>query len=203
MKIKSQSVAYLDHHVITSFGFTALRIGVAISVGVAFLFVGVEQSKVFAVLGALVIIAFDYFDGKFFNASPVAEEKSWRILRRKTDSVADRLVIQLVCIPLLVTDFSFIWVYSAILLREVVISGYNVSLYKRGILVYPKAVAKIACAFVGLSGISYLLLSPLPTFFVTAAMMVLSGYALMEYKKRVPDAGLVLSEKYDLPVEVF
>lgn len=202
MKAEIQSLAYRDHNLIASTGFTVLRFLIALGIGVAFLQFGAGTTKEFAVTGTLLIVAFDYFDGIYFAKSPVASQKDWRIFRRKADSIADRLVIQLVCIPLLLTDPAFFWFYVAIALREAVISGYNSWLYQKGIIVYPSNIAKFACAFVSLVGISYLTLPSIVTSMITGIMLVFSGLSLLDYRRRVSEANVIEPKSNDDPYEI-
>jgi phosphatidylglycerophosphate synthase len=203
MKNGSQSLAYRDpHFAIWSFGITSIRVLGAIFIG-AILLSGIGMGKETAVAGILAIMVADYFDGRLFLRSGLEESKYWRITRRWVDSTADRLVIQLVCIPLLIVDYSFLSVYLAIVLREVVISGYSSRLFRSGFVIYPRGLAKVACALVGASVISYLVLAQTTTLFVTSLMLVLSACAFREYQKRVPPGSVVNASEMEAKVEVF
>jgi phosphatidylglycerophosphate synthase len=128
---------------------------------------------------------FDYYDGVLFNKSFLRSIKDWRISRRVFDSFADRAVIQFICIPLVLNHKSFLWIYVAILLREVVISGYLAGLFKRNILLYPQLMAKLACAMIGVTTIAYLTLTFYGYLFVAGCMLIMSCLAVKEYRDRL------------------
>lgn len=190
MKINFQTISttYDDALVNVSYTITITRVLIAAAIGGFILFES-TAAKTIAVIGILAIMVADYFDGDIFDLADARNDKSKRIKRRKADSIADRAVIQLVSLPLLFMEPAFLWLYVAILVREVVISGYNYHLYRQKIIVYPTAIAKVACFFVGLTVISYLTLSSINTGLITMLMLVLSAFALHEYWRRTPEFG--------------
>lgn len=169
---------------IASYGITFVRLLIA-AFGALTILRGDDVR--FAVASVALVMAFDYFDGATFDKSSFSDLREWRIKRRIADSVSDRLVIQIVCIPLLTKNASFIWLYLPILTREIVISGYISKEFARGILVYPRSISKVACAMVGISVISFVIF-PIGFTFITAAVMItVSAFALFDYIRRVQD----------------
>jgi len=168
---------------VASFGVTFIRLVVGLQI-IAILINSLRDLKWVVSLGIIVIMAFDYLDGFLFSKSLLSANKQWRVRRRMVDSISDRLVIQMVCVPLLLVDHSFFWVYTAIVSREFVLSFYNVRCIKNGVLIYPGRVAKIACAFVGFTTVAYLTASTSVVLSSTIVMMVLSVLAGFEYRKK-------------------
>jgi phosphatidylglycerophosphate synthase len=126
--------------VVASYGITLLRLLIAIFGALTIL----RRDDVrFVVASIALVMAFDYFDGATFDRSNLNILKEWRIKRRVADSLSDRLVIQIICIPLLINNFSFVWLYLPILAREIAISGYISKEFAKGILVYPRSVYKL------------------------------------------------------------
>jgi phosphatidylglycerophosphate synthase len=167
---------------ITSYGITFIRLLIAFFGGVMILR---GDDVKFGVASIALVMAFDYFDGATFNRTTFSTIKEWRMNRRVLDSVFDRLVIQIVCIPLLISNSSFVWLYLLILSRELAISGYISKQFTQGLLVYPRLLAKIACATVGITVISFLAF-PFSVTFISAGMMIaLSVSALIDYIHRV------------------
>jgi phosphatidylglycerophosphate synthase len=126
----------------------------------------------------------DYFDGATFDKSNFSGLKEWRIKRRIADSVSDRLVIQIVCIPIFLKTPSFAWLYIPILVRELTISGYVAHQFSKRIVLYPRAICKLACAMVGIAVISFINFSSWATFPLAIAMVALSAGALLNYHRR-------------------
>jgi len=189
---------------IASFGMTFFRIGIALYIGFCIL-LGTTSRKEIAVVGTLAIMILDYYDGLLFDKSVLKFNKQWRVRRRVLDSTVDRFVIQSVAIPVLLVDPSFLWLYLFILVRETFLSAYNTFLFKRGFLVYPGPVAKLACVLVGLSGIAFLLTNAVVTTALTAIMGILSFLSYREYRNKVRRfqmEGAVAVEEPDI-IEVF
>jgi phosphatidylglycerophosphate synthase len=172
----SQDAAYAA----TSFGITLSRFLFAGYVGIR-LIGNFQASRTLAVAAIFMLMVFDYLDGVFFSKSNVAQVKAWRVNRRVLDSIVDRLTIQMCCIPILLANGSFASLYLAITVRELVISGYLTNLYRKGYLLYPGPLAKLACVSLGLIVISFLLGFISLTFILTIAMVVLSICSAKEY----------------------
>ena len=172
-----------------SYGITLIRFLTAVIVGGSILFGASDRS--FIVTSIVLIMGSDYLDGLMFDKSNLVFNKDWRINRRIADSVCDRLVIQLICIPLAVTNGSFLWLYLALLGREVVISTYISKQLTRGFLVYPRSISKIACAMVGVAVIAFMVSSTVVTTITAILMIALSLFALLDYARRIQ--GHVLS----------
>jgi len=173
---------------VASYGITFVRLIIAV-LG-AFMILRGDDVR-FTVASVALIMALDYFDGATFNRSNFSALREWRIKRRIVDSVSDRLVIQIICIALLVKNFSFVWLFLPILTRELAISGYVSTQFAKGILVYPRSISKIACAMVGISVISFAVFPVGFTFMACAVMITLSGLALFDYIHR--------TQKYKAP----
>jgi hypothetical protein len=169
-------------YAVLSFGTTLLRLLLAVSAG-GLAFLAFEDSRVTIAAAVLLIVIMDYVDGIFFDSSLLSAQKEWRIRRRVFDSLADRIVIQIVCVAVLIADSSFLWIYLLILSREIVLSGYSVSLFRRGLLVYPGFVAKLACGILALCVIAFLLSSTYLTWGFTCLMLIMSYCSLREYRK--------------------
>ena len=167
---------------IASYGITFIRLLIA-AVGALTILRGDDLRLV--VSSIALVMAFDYFDGATFEKSTFSIIKEWRIKRRLADSISDRLVIQIISIPLLIENSSFVWLYLLIVAREVAISGYLSRQFTKGNLVYPRLIAKVACAMVGLAVISFLSFSFSITFIVSAAMIASSAFALLDYSRRI------------------
>src|ERR1700682_1807763 len=106
---------------VASYGITIVRLLIAALGGFSILL----GADVRVVIGSIALVmAFDYFDGATFEKSTFSAVKDWRIKRRIADSISDRLVIQIICIPLLIKNSAFLWLYIPILAREIAISGY-------------------------------------------------------------------------------
>lgn len=165
--------------VVASFGMSFLRLGVALFLGLNILNGSINKEIVIA--GILLIMIFDYYDGFLFNKSFLRDIKWWRVNRRILDSVSDRLVIQLVCIPMIITHNSFLWIYIAILSREIALSVYTGKQLKSGILVCPGPIAKAACAMVGITTIVYLVTNVYLAVPITIIMLIASVLSFKEY----------------------
>src|ERR1051325_6834 len=174
-----------------SYGITLVRFFTAVIVGASILFETADRS--FVVTGIVLIMGSDYLDGLMFDKSNFVFNKHWRIKRRIADSVCDRLVIQLICIPLLMGNGSFLWLYLALLAREMVISSYISRQLARGFLVYPRSISKIACAMVGIAVIAFMTFSMVVTTIMGILMIVLSLFALLDYARRVQSRHLSIS----------
>jgi len=164
----------------TSFGLTFSRLIFAGYVGIQ-LVENYKASRVFAVLGILMLMVFDYLDGVFFSKSSLADVKAWRVNRRILDSAVDRITIQICGISLALADRSFVSFYGLITIREILISGYVSSLYRKGYLLYPGPLAKIACVSIGLTVIAFLIGSSSLTLIAAFAMIALSAFSAKEY----------------------
>jgi len=167
---------------IASFGMTFVRLGLALYTGGLILagLLSVYKPTIIGII--LLIMILDYYDGKLFSKSYLQDIAHWRIKRRLLDSISDRMIIQIGCLSLLMIDTSFVIFYLAILSREVLTGGYTALMYKKGILIYPKRIAKIAAVLVGLTVIVYLTFDTTATAIVTVAMLLLSFFAFKEYQ---------------------
>jgi len=141
-----------------------------------------------AVSSVILVIVLDYFDGATFEKSCFSTFKEWRIKRRIADSVSDRIVIQVICIPLLIKSPSFLYFFLLILGRELSISGYVAHEFSKGLLLYPRNVAKLACAMIGITVISFMTLPLGFTLLVAVTMLILSTCALFNYWRRVHES---------------
>lgn len=175
---------------VTSYGITLLRLLIA---AVGALTVLRRDDMRFVVASVALVMALDYFDGATFDKSYFSAHREWRIRRRIADSVSDRLVIQIICIPLLIQDSSFMWLYLLILARELAISGYLFREFSKGILVYPRSISKIACGMVGMAVISFVTFPVAVVLMTGAVMITLSGFALRDYMRRVQSAKVSIS----------
>jgi len=167
---------------VVSYGITFLRLLIA-AFGAITILRG--DDVLFVVASITLVMVFDCFDGATFDKSNFSALKEWRIKRRVADSISDRLVIQIICIPLLIKNPSFMWLYVPVLARELAISGYVSKEFARGILVYPRLVSKLACATVGIAVISSLVFPLSLAFIATPVMITLSVFALLDYIRRV------------------
>lgn len=168
-----------------SFGMTLTRLVVALCTGLLIISNG-THSKEMIVLAVLFIMVFDYYDGKLFERSFLRDQSEWRLRRRIFDAVSDRLVIQLVCIPVLFADHSFLWVYVSILVREVLVSGYNVAQrWTKGAVIYPGPIAKWACVAVGVATIAFLTAANSIVLFSTILMLAMCPFAVREYHNKL------------------
>ena len=182
MKVESRVSVDRDYLLaVSSYGVTLLRLLIAVGGAVTILR---GQDIRLGVASILLVMALDYFDGATFERSNLSGIMEWRIGRRIVDSISDRLVIQIVCIPVLITDSSFSWLYLLIAAREMAISGYISRQFAQGRLVYPRGISKIACAMIGLAVISSLVFSFTVTVMTAATMIALSAFALFEYIRR-------------------
>lgn len=168
-----------------SFAMTLTRLVVALCTGLLIISNG-TRNKETIVLAVLFIMVFDYYDGKLFDRSFLRDQQEWRLRRRIFDSVSDRLVIQLVCIPVLFADHSFLWVYVSILAREGLISGYNVvQRLAKGAIIHPGPVAKWACVTVGIVTMAFLVAPSSIVIFTTIIMLVMCPFAVREYGNKM------------------
>lgn len=168
-----------------SFAMTLTRLAVALCTGILIISTG-TNSKGMIVLAVLFIMGFDYYDGKLFERSFLRDQSEWRLRRRIFDAVSDRLVIQLVCIPVLFADHGFLWVYVSILVREVLVSGYNLGQrWEKGAIIYPGPVAKWACVTVGVATIAFLTAANSIVVFSTILMLALCPFAVREYHNKL------------------
>lgn len=165
-----------------SYGITFIRLLVALIGAISILR---HHDRWILIVSILLVMMLDYFDGVTFDRSNFSALKEWRVNRRIADSVCDRLVIQIICIPLLMENPSFGWLYIVILLRELAISSFVSSQFAQKLLVYPGTIAKIACATVGLSVIAFVVLPIVVTAAAAAVMVSLSVFALLDYYRRV------------------
>ncbi len=181
-------------YALASFLMTILRLVMVTCTGIAIL-TRYPFFKEITISCILLVMVLDIYDGILFNKSLMAEEKYWRIKRRLFDSFADRIIVQIGCISLLMIDKAFFLFYLVILAREIIVSGYCVSVYKKNILIYPKKVAKLAAFMVAATIIIYLTTN----FFVTsctATIMFLLGLAARnEYKNSLKSSGYDLQSK--------
>jgi phosphatidylglycerophosphate synthase len=179
-RIRAVDIAY----VIVSYGMTAVRLGIA-AFSAYSLVNDVGYGRFLSAFLVAAIMILDYLDGVMFGRSILSELKNWRISRRVFDSVADRLVIQTVCLPLLIIDPTFLVFYVAILGREMILSVQLARFFSRGVLVYPSTVARVAMVFIGLTAIVFLLDMHNAVVFGSTVAMLYYGYlALQNYKKR-------------------
>ena len=182
MRVESHLKPNLDQLlVVASYGITFVRLVLAAFAALAVIN---DNDSRFAIISIVLIMALDYFDGATFNRSTFCAVRQWRIKRRIADSVSDRLVIQMICIPLLIRNSSFWIFYLPIIAREVAISGYVSMEYAKGVLLYPRSISKIACAMVGVAVIGFLALRLEVALMITGLMSILSLYTLVEYVRR-------------------
>jgi len=165
---------------IASFGITFVRLGLIIYTS-GLILTGLAAHKPIIIGMILLIMMLDYYDGKLFNKSYLQDIAHWRIKRRLLDSISDRMVIQIGCLSLLLIDPSFLIFYLAILAREVLNCGYPAWMYqKKGILIYPKRIARVTGLLVGLTVIGYLTFGITATAVVTVTMLLMSFFAFKE-----------------------
>jgi len=168
-----------------SFAMTFTRLIIALWSALAILNQSVYAKEI-TIFGILFIMIFDYYDGKLFNKSFLKEQKLWRLRRRIADSVVDRLVIQIVCIPLLISNKAFFWVYASILAREIAISGYNaVEKIKERFIIYPGPISKLACVMVGVVTIAFLTTEISILALNIILMLGMVPFAFREYQQKV------------------
>lgn len=165
-----------------SYGITLLRLLIA-AFGAVTIFRGDDPRL--AVASIVLVMTFDYFDGATFEKSAFSALKEWRIRRRVADSISDRLVIQIVCIPLLIKSPSFLWSYLPIVAREIAISGYISKQFAKGIIIYPRAISKVACTMVGITVASFLTFPSGLTIIFSVVMIAFSALALVDYVGRL------------------
>lgn len=139
---------------IASFGITAIRLSLIAFTAIIILTINPSYREI-AVISIIVIMLFDYLDGKIFKLSAINNIGYWRIRRRLFDSFADRAITHIGSISLLLIDSNFLWLYLIILTRDIVISGYCSYQFKKGYLIYPKKMAKISALLIGISIIIY------------------------------------------------
>lgn len=176
--------SYVDHgYVLGSFVITFGRLVIAL-ITCANIATNYANTKYHAITAIVVIMGLDYLDGSLFRKSQLAHVKEWRMGRRIVDSVADRAVIQIVCIPLLITDQTFGWLYAVICAREAALTIYLCRFFKLGFLVYPGPIARAACVSVGLTVIGFLILGlSAITVILGLGMIAMSFLSLHEYSK--------------------
>ncbi len=165
-----------------SFGVTIFRV-LLIVVASVLIFANYELNTLKIVFLIFLIMHLDYLDGVLFRKSPLHSIQNLRIQRRLIDSISDRIVTHVGCLSLLIVDSNFILVYSAILFRDIIISGYNIFVKtKFKTIIYPGALAKLGAFSVGLSVITYLLAdNNLIVFSTTLGMMIISVFSFREY----------------------
>ncbi len=172
---------YLDiSFVIISFSMTFIRI-ILVLYASLLIMTSISETKYQICFLILLVMLFDYYDGLFFKKSQMNEIKTLRIKRRLFDSFADRFIIHIGSLSLLIMDINFLPVYAAILIRELLISGYCVVRYKQQFLIYPKKIAKLGSFFVGLTVIAHLILGLSLIILTTSIMLTISLFALLEY----------------------
>ena len=133
----------------------------------------------------LTIIVFDYYDGRLFRKSIFNENENWRSFRRILDSCADRISIQVVCIPLLIMNHDF-WVpYLAICFKEIMTSTICLKSYFNGYIIYPSTVSRISTILVGLTAISYLLLGYKVSLILSFLLLMGGIWSLFNYLKLI------------------
>lgn len=181
MKAIESDTNYNLTYAITSFGLTFTRLFIAFYVAITAI---ADHMNYFGIsICILLIMVLDYYDGELFKKSLLNDVKQWRVTRRIFDGTVDRVVIQIVCLAVLFLDHSFVWVYTAILIREVLISSYVSDKFKKKVLLYPGSIAKISCVLIGTSVISFLLLSnSVLTLIVTFIMVITSILVFSDYR---------------------
>lgn len=166
---------------IASFGITFVRFAMIIITSILILN---QHSfyKEIALISIFLVMLFDYYDGVIFRKSEINNIAYWRIKRRLLDSIVDRIIIQIICISLLIIDINFLWIYFAILTREMILSGYTSFYYKKNIMIYPKRRSKYAAILIGLTVIVSLFANDIITAIIVIGMLVMSYYAFEEYR---------------------
>lgn len=183
MKAVESEIEYHITYAVASFGITFLRLFIAVYIGLNVLTSQISF-KFAAGVGILLIMLLDYYDGSLFDKSQLNKIKEWRVNRRILDGTVDRLVIQIVCLSILFIDLSFIWVYLFVLIRELLVSSFVSNQFKKKVLLYPGVIAKIACTFVGITVISYLVTATSPlTVAFCVTMLFTAILALREYAR--------------------
>jgi phosphatidylglycerophosphate synthase len=177
---QSSDVLYL----LASIFVTLLRVAVALFTAVTVLTVPVLGGT-FATEAILFIVIADIIDGKLFDRSVFSEERRLRIIRRIVDSIADRLVIQMICIPIALSHHEFLWIYCTIAVREVSVSSYAGNQLTKRLLVYPGPIAKIACTLVAAVTILFLVAPGSVVSIAVFAMLIMSVLAIWEYRIKI------------------
>jgi phosphatidylglycerophosphate synthase len=160
---------------------TLFRLGIAIYSGL----IALTGASTMVFVGILSIMVLDYYDGVLFDKSYLATQPKWRISRRILDATVDRVAIQLICIPIAILHPAFFWIYVAILIRELALTVYTGNQFNKRVLVYPGPTAKVACAFVGIATIAFLMAPGVVSTIATALMLALSVLSLREYVSKV------------------
>ncbi len=119
-----------------------------------------------------IIVVFDYYDGKLFRNSLFNESVKWRSARRIIDSCADRLSIQLVCIPIFLAHSDFIFPYLVICFKEIITSTVCLKSFFRGYIIYPSNISRISTVLVGLTVISQLLFGGVVTIIISLMLFI-------------------------------
>jgi phosphatidylglycerophosphate synthase len=192
-----------DFYIALSFGMTYFRI-VLIFVASALIFTNWGSNVSLLVTLILLIMCLDYFDGLLFRKSILHSIPFLRIKRRLLDSSADRVVTHIGCISLFLVEPSFAIIYILILLREIILSGYNIIKFSKNIIIYPGIWAKIAAAFVGFTVISFLINgNSILTYFIAIVMVCLSSIAFFEYYFKYRDNKQTNNTENNLIIEIF
>lgn len=182
---------------IISFGVTFIRIILAFS---CIPLLEIRYFK-FLITGVIVIImVLDQYDGKMFKLSSLSAIPFWRKMRRILDSCGDRICIQLVCIPLLFTDFKFIFPYLIICFKEAMTSIICIKEFRRGVIVYPSKISKISTIFVGLTAIAMAYNSVVFTGLTSAILLLTGIQSCLSYQdiiKKLNAGGLTEGKDFE------
>lgn len=188
---------------IASFGITFVRFAMIILTSILIL----NQHSLFkeiAIISIFLVMLFDYYDGVIFRKSEINNISYWRIKRRLLDSIVDRIIIQIICISLLIVDINFLWIYFAILTREMILSGYTSFYFKKNIMIYPKRRSKYAAILIGLTVIVSLFANDIITAITIIGMLIMSYYAFEEYRLSLNKSGYRFNKvKSNNIIEIF
>ena len=160
-----------------------------------------QDSKGLLSVIILVIMTFDYFDGKLFRRSLLNERPVWRKTRRIVDSCGDRICIQAVCIPLVIVQPSFLVPYIIICFKEFLSSVTCIQEFVRGFIIYPSKMARLSTVCVGIEVIAFLLCNIYITFAVSLILLFCGVVSFHEYRKNsvlCKKGVLVEGEDYEL-----
>lgn len=133
-----------------------------------------QKSNLSVAMIVLAIVVLDYYDGKMFRNSSFNESEKWRTIRRILDSCADRMSIQVVCIPLVIAQPNFLFPYIVICIKEIMTSVVCCRSFLDGYIIYPSTMARIATVFVGLTVVTQLIFGGILTY-VCALILLFAG----------------------------
>lgn len=168
--------------VVLSFGITVTRLLMAVLVFFTLL-AGGDRSSYFPIYATIAIIFMDHIDGKLFEKTILNQVEAWKNGRRVFDSFCDRLCIQLFCIPILIQQPKFVFIYIIVLSKEILTSIYCIRAYINNIVLSSNTAGKISCIFIGVAVILWLLHLCIIVYFITPIIIITGCISFGKYRK--------------------